>query len=115
MTERIMSDGRKKPSVAFWASVAVVVVLIGYPLSIGPAVWLTGRKYAKESTVTSFYWPVLWSAGQTPPLENALVWWGSLGLPEGKVVNLMIETDEALSVFQFGAPSENAPDPDAML
>ncbi len=31
-----MSD-RKKPGVAFWATVALLVVLVWYPLSFGPA------------------------------------------------------------------------------
>jgi hypothetical protein len=34
---------RKKPGVAFWATVALVLVLVGYPLSLGPAVWLQTR------------------------------------------------------------------------
>ncbi len=36
-----MAD-RKKPGVAFWATVVVVVVLV-YPLSFGPACWLARR------------------------------------------------------------------------
>jgi len=32
-----MSESRKKPGVAFWATVVVVVVLVGYPLNFGPA------------------------------------------------------------------------------
>jgi hypothetical protein len=34
-----MPDDRKQPGVAFWATVALVVVLVGYPLSFGPACW----------------------------------------------------------------------------
>jgi hypothetical protein len=90
----MMAD-RKKPGVAFWATVALVAVLVGYPLSAGPACWLTGRKYFRASTVNSFYRPVLWSASKAQPLKNALVWWGSLGLPDGII--LEIETD----VLQF--------------
>ena len=37
-----MTD-RKKPGVAFWATVALVVVLVGYPLSLGPACWINER------------------------------------------------------------------------
>ena len=32
-----MTADRKKPGVGFWATVAVVVVLVAYPLSWGPA------------------------------------------------------------------------------
>jgi hypothetical protein len=37
-----MTD-RKKPGVALWATVMVVVALVGYPLSYGPARWLIQR------------------------------------------------------------------------
>ena len=33
---------RKKPTAGFWITVVVVTVLVGYPLSIGPVVWLSG-------------------------------------------------------------------------
>jgi hypothetical protein len=31
---------RKKPGVTFWATVVMVVTLVAYPLSFGPACWL---------------------------------------------------------------------------
>lgn len=114
-----MSDERKRaidpkrPSAALWLTVALVVVLVAYPLSFGPAVWLTARGYFSESKVNSFYWPVLWSASQAPPLENAVDWWGSLGVPDGELVTLYIETDEADVVFQFG--ESYAPHRDGMM
>src|ERR1700681_3130996 len=97
-----MRSPPRHPSVGFWITVALVVALVGYPLSFGPAVWLTTRGYVGEATVNSFYWPVLWSAAHVPPLENAVDWWASLGIPDGELVTLEIETDEALVVFQFG-------------
>jgi hypothetical protein len=103
-----MTD-RKKPGVAFWATVVVVVSLIGYPLSLGPAVWLTARGYFRDSAVQSFYMPVLWSAAQAESLESVVTWWGSLGVPDGKAVNMMFETDEALCVFQFTRTGEGIP------
>ena len=38
-----MSEPKKKPGVAFRATVVVVVVLMGYPLSFGPACWISSR------------------------------------------------------------------------
>jgi hypothetical protein len=103
-----MTD-RKQPGTAFWATVAVVVALIGYPVSLGPAVWLTGRGWFRDSAVQSFYMPVLWSAVQAESLEDVVVWWGSLGVPDGKAVDMMFETDEALVVFQFTRTGEAIP------
>jgi hypothetical protein len=37
--EAIQVTDRKKPGVAFWATVVVVVALVGYPLSFGPFLW----------------------------------------------------------------------------
>jgi hypothetical protein len=41
-----MTSDRKKPGLAFCATVVVVAVLVGYPLSFGPACWITS--YAEE-------------------------------------------------------------------
>jgi hypothetical protein len=95
-----MTD-RKQPGVAFWATVVVLVALVGYPVSFGPAVWLTARGYFRDSTVQSFYLPILWSAAQAESLESAVTWWGTLGVPDGESVTLELETDEAFNVFQF--------------
>jgi hypothetical protein len=38
----VVTSDRKKLGVAFWATVVVVVVL-AYPLSLGPACWLSTR------------------------------------------------------------------------
>src|SRR5262249_29277942 len=34
-----MSSSHKKPAMAFWATVVVVMLLVAYPLSFGPACW----------------------------------------------------------------------------
>ncbi len=39
-------EQKKKPGVAFWATVVVVaalVAIVSYPLSLGPALWLRNR------------------------------------------------------------------------
>jgi hypothetical protein len=99
---------RNKPGVAFWATVVVTLVLL-YVASFGPAIWLTARGYFRDSAVQSVYMPVLWSAAQAESLENVVTWWGSLGVPDGKAVNMMFETDDALSVFQFTRTGEEIP------
>lgn len=39
LTVRIFNH-RKKPGVAFWGTAVLVVLLVGYPLSAGPAYWI---------------------------------------------------------------------------
>jgi len=76
---------RKKPGVAFWATVVVVVVLVAYPLSFGPACWWFSKKERRQpigsvdSVIYSvgnhggsdrrasrFYWPLGWLAYHGP-------------------------------------------------
>jgi hypothetical protein len=104
-----MDSDRKKPGVVFWATVVVVVALVAYPLSIGPAIWLTARGYLRTSAVQSFYMPVLLSVEQAEPLENVVTWWGSLGVPDNKAVTFIFQTDEADHVFQFTRTGEAIP------
>jgi len=48
-----MSEERKKPDVAFWATVTVliVVLLAGYPLSYGPMAWAANHSYLPDAIV----------------------------------------------------------------
>ncbi len=72
---------RKKPGVAFWATVVVVVVLVAYPLSFGPACWISSRLNAGTRAVTVVYRPVTWcfSDNYDGPLDNAVRWYAGLG------------------------------------
>lgn len=49
---------RKKPGVAFWATVVVAVVLVGYPLSIGPAHLIECRINRPWAWIHSAYRPL---------------------------------------------------------
>jgi hypothetical protein len=87
----------------FWMIASLVVLVSGYPLSFGPAIWLTARGYFRESAVQSFYMPFLMSVGRAESLESAVTWWASLGVPDDKVVTFMFQTDDADFVYQFTA------------
>jgi len=87
-----MPCDRKKPGVAFWATVVVVMVLVAYPLSFGPACWwFTSSPVAEEVPgepllrrertlrgssgryAPRFYWPLGWLAGHGPaPISMAI-------------------------------------------
>lgn len=80
-----MGADRKKPSVGFWALVALVVVLVAYPLSIGPVEGLRHRKMRDDGvkpcaiwdTTDSFYAPLGWIYMHVPkPIREAMDWYG---------------------------------------
>jgi hypothetical protein len=75
---------REKPGVGLWAAVVVIAVLVGYPLSIGPACWVKDR-YSPESKfmLGDAYRPIIWTADRCPEFVKAgLRWYLSVGLRE---------------------------------
>jgi len=80
-----MTD-RKHSSAAFWITVALVVVLVGYPLSFGPAMCLDaflGQPDLLDNLMGVFYAPainVMNEAGSPGKLYAAYVnWWEAVG------------------------------------
>jgi hypothetical protein len=73
-----MTD-REKPTAGFWITVALVAVLVGYPLSIGPAAWICtgiGDPYWAVDAFHSVYAPILWIYHEGPESFNdALTWY----------------------------------------
>ncbi len=73
----------KKPAAAFWITVALVAVLVGYPLSFGPACWVCSRVPQSSASweVTDFlYAPMLrawWHADQGA-IGNVISWYANL-------------------------------------
>ena len=69
-----MTD-RKKPGVAFWATVVLVVVLTLYVLSFGPACWITSRMNFGTSAIGVIYRPIvpaMWWTGYASTLGTIL-------------------------------------------
>ena len=78
-----MSSDRKKPGVAFWATVAVVVVL-AYPLSFGPACWITSRVNIGVPVVNCVYLPILWIRDVSPEyIQDGILWYSRIGSARG--------------------------------
>lgn len=79
-----MTDERKRSSFGFWAAVMVLVVLL-YPLSFGPACWIASYLGSRsEPFLETVYQPFmrLWwrEAGPRLPMNNdLLVRYASLG------------------------------------
>ena len=60
----------RKPSAAFWATVVVVVALVAYPLSYGPAWWLywhaPQRTEWMHAAFLNGYAPMGWALSNGP-------------------------------------------------
>jgi hypothetical protein len=72
-----MTD-RKKPGVAFWVSVMVVVALVAYLLSMGPACWLRAKVDIPDWAVDGIdyaYSPIFWA------IWNGPEWFRHIALP----------------------------------
>jgi hypothetical protein len=78
-----MSEPKKKGGVAFWATVVVVVVLVGYPISLGPLCWLTSRMNFGGQVVSILYRPLTAAISRAGPtyakVGDAFVWYSMLG------------------------------------
>ena len=72
-----MTVARTKPGVAFWATVVVIVVLLAYPLSFGPACWLNERGLVGRAAVSAVYSPVLATA-ENGRLPKVIDWYARL-------------------------------------
>jgi hypothetical protein len=79
---------RKKPGVAFWATVVPVVVLVLYPLSFGPACWINCRSdWIGSGTLSRLYRPTIRLAEGNggDAVSKVILWWANLGASEGSL------------------------------
>jgi len=82
----------KKPGVAFWATVVVVVALLAYPLSFGPACWIADRENISRYEL----WPYVLLIRHSPDLvfgwlERYADCLDAASLPRGEPPRLHIE------------------------
>ena len=72
-----MKRSGKRPGVAFWATVVVVVLLVAYPLSFGPACWLADSGLLPEKPAIHCYRPLIRAVVYDYPIVGpALHWYG---------------------------------------
>jgi hypothetical protein len=89
-----MGEKRKTRKAKFWAIVVLVAVLVGYPLSFGPACWwfATPTDFSFMENGTEYgvmgidyyaphvYWPIGWLRAHGPTtLGNAIDWYAGRG------------------------------------
>ena len=73
-----MNRDRKKPGVAFWATVVVCLPLL-YVLGFGPACWIATRCEPLRGLASSIYRPAAWAYFKTPrPVANAIAWYATV-------------------------------------
>jgi hypothetical protein len=86
-----MSEQRKKPGVSFWTTVILVVVLVAYPLSFGPACWYANGNAEAMPWFKRFYWPIGLAAVNAPASLNRLIRKYALyGCPNGGMNSMPI-------------------------
>jgi hypothetical protein len=69
-----MADDKTKPGWAFWATVVVVVVLAGYPLSFGPACRMAENGTVSVERIESAFRPVIDVMHNGPRLLSSIFW-----------------------------------------
>jgi hypothetical protein len=71
-----MTADRKKPGVAFWATVVLVAALVAYPLSFGPFCWLVYHDHLPNGRATRsalyFYSPIIFAARSSEFIAGAM-------------------------------------------
>jgi hypothetical protein len=70
-----MKENRKK-SGGTWVAIVLVILLVVYPLSLGPAIMLVGASGRNPLLFTAFqciYGPLSF---MPRPVDDALQWWG---------------------------------------
>ncbi|HEY3963508.1 MAG TPA: hypothetical protein VGM05_03060 [Planctomycetaceae bacterium] len=77
-----MTD-RKKPGWAFWTALGLAVLLVGYPLSFGPACWMHEWKGIGEAGIPIAYYPIIWLAKHSE-FGDLINWYAKGGRALGK-------------------------------
>src|SRR5262245_61373937 len=106
-----MTTSRKQPGVAFWATVVVVVVLVAYPLSFGPACWIASQQPVEGSggltgwaiivpELPKVYRPIGWACMRCPNTVSPLMtWYARIGMPQRRSVLLRLsDGNDALRI-----------------
>jgi len=75
----VMAGHRKEPIAGFWLTVALVAVLVVYPLSFGPACWLAKREIIRYQDVWRAYHPVVRAIWDGPAwIRDSIEWYAAL-------------------------------------
>ena len=102
-----MTPDRKKPTAGFWITVALVAVLVGYPLSFGPACRLTSRVYTSGESCPAnrlmfVYFPIgkLILHAPNANYSRLVIWWITACIPKGHtaIIPTLVEGRDRLAI-----------------
>jgi len=82
-----MTPDRKHPTAAFWITVALVALLVAYPLSAGPVTWIDDRYTLPIWTgpaIETVYSPLVWLSRASKPFSDAYGWYVALWMAESE-------------------------------
>lgn len=85
-----MPQPRKKPTSGFWITVAIIAVLVGYPLSFGPACGLADNRLLPFSPIEFVFRPIVrfMMNGPNPVVRRAIIGYASICGGEGTALRL---------------------------
>jgi hypothetical protein len=110
-----MTPSRKHPSAAFWATVVVVVLLVAYPLSFGPACWLTAQPLEYGGRNDGWDMPPRWMLIYRPfgvvlnkgdsAIKTAVNWWATIGIKRTSCAVVPVGSGRYESAVGFRRPN----------
>jgi hypothetical protein len=71
-------ETKPRSSLAVWLVVVLLLLPVGYVLSIGPAVWLIKHGYLNKQVSQTFYGPLIFVASLWGPMMRLLQWYAEL-------------------------------------
>jgi hypothetical protein len=71
-------------SAGFWTTIFVAAALFVYPLSFGPACWITSHAETGETMLSEIYKPILWIRWNGPEaISEAIDFYSHIGARQG--------------------------------
>jgi hypothetical protein len=71
----VMEGEGKSRLGAVGAVASMKVLLVGYVISIGPAIWFQAHGYMHPDVHRLFYAPLIWICERIEPLNDLANWW----------------------------------------
>ncbi|MDB5336942.1 MAG: hypothetical protein JWN70_2561 [Planctomycetaceae bacterium] len=86
-----------------WIPIALLAMLLLYPLSFGPACWVATRMSSVNGDrFNQIYFPIIWTYNNSPDAVQQVIWtYASLG--EGDLQMMIIARSE---IYFFSPPSD---------